>query len=219
MCRVEPLLDDSFDHGLALCYAQIRLIHEFCRPRAGELSYQSSVNTSKKATQKPNIADLKQTTGRSLQSESTSNLGSLIMASISIFRRAALGGVRSLSRVVEQRTVGRIRNFSFTFAGPRHLDDIVKKDLLEDKNSADIAEIWCSYHEEKVRLVQKNVSSETNYCGAASSHVLANVRAVVVAGTLAHTVNFAFAPNQEDVLGLVLDGKDGETVLSRAQKW
>lgn len=38
---------------------------------------------------------------------------------------------------------------SFTFAGPRNLDDIVKKELLENKTSDEIADIWYTYHETK----------------------------------------------------------------------
>lgn len=44
------------------------------------------------------------------------------------------------------------RNFSFTFAGPRTLDEIIKKDLVEDKTGAEVADVWFSYHESKVRV-------------------------------------------------------------------
>ena len=44
------------------------------------------------------------------------------------------------------------RQFSFTFAGPRALDDIIKKELLENKTGAEIADIWYTYHEARVSM-------------------------------------------------------------------
>jgi len=44
-----------------------------------------------------------------------------------------------------------VRNLSFSFAGPRRLDEIIKKELVKDKSGAEVAEIWYKYHEEKVR--------------------------------------------------------------------
>jgi hypothetical protein len=41
------------------------------------------------------------------------------------------------------------RSLSFSFAGPRSLDEIVKKDLLKDKSAAEVADIWYSYHESR----------------------------------------------------------------------
>ena len=41
------------------------------------------------------------------------------------------------------------RNFSFSFAGARNLEEIVKKELLEDKTAAEVSDIWYTYHEEK----------------------------------------------------------------------
>lgn len=43
------------------------------------------------------------------------------------------------------------RNFSFTFAGPRSLEEIIKKDLVQNKTSGEVTDIWYSYHESKVR--------------------------------------------------------------------
>lgn len=37
----------------------------------------------------------------------------------------------------------------FSFAGPRTLDEIIKKDLIEEKNKAEISDIWMTYHEDK----------------------------------------------------------------------
>lgn len=44
------------------------------------------------------------------------------------------------------------RWFSFNFAGPKQLDDILKKDLVEDKSATDVADIWYTYHENKVSV-------------------------------------------------------------------
>jgi len=41
------------------------------------------------------------------------------------------------------------RAFSFSFSGPRHLNDILKKELVENKSSTEVADIWYSYHENK----------------------------------------------------------------------
>ena len=41
------------------------------------------------------------------------------------------------------------RYFSFSFAGPKELNDILKKELVEDKPRSEVADIWYSYHEEK----------------------------------------------------------------------
>lgn len=43
-----------------------------------------------------------------------------------------------------------VRSLSFSFAGPRKLDDIIKTDLLKDKTSVEISDIWYRYHEDKV---------------------------------------------------------------------
>jgi hypothetical protein len=59
------------------------------------------------------------------------------------------------------------RNFSFTFAGPRTLDEIIKKDLMEDKTGTEVADVWYSYHETKVSV---DASSSVNFpCSAAHS--------------------------------------------------
>ena len=42
------------------------------------------------------------------------------------------------------------RCFSFNFAGPRKLDEILKKELVEDKSTTEIADLWYTYHESKV---------------------------------------------------------------------
>jgi hypothetical protein len=68
------------------------------------------------------------------------------MAASCLLRRA-VNPLRSLSQ--KHATV---RKFSFTFAGPRTLDEIIKKDLVEDKTGAEVADVWYTYHETKVRI-------------------------------------------------------------------
>jgi hypothetical protein len=42
------------------------------------------------------------------------------------------------------------RSLSFSFAGPRHLRDILKVEMLQGKTSADISDLWLQHHEQKV---------------------------------------------------------------------
>lgn len=44
---------------------------------------------------------------------------------------------------------------SFTWSGPRALNDILKKELLIGKSREEISDIWLKYHQEKVRLKPK----------------------------------------------------------------
>jgi len=53
-------------------------------------------------------------------------------------------------RLVAVPIIGR-RSLSFTFAGPRKLEDLIKKELMDDKAGTEVADIWFTYHEEKVR--------------------------------------------------------------------
>ncbi|KAL3922971.1 MAG: hypothetical protein SGILL_001919 [Bacillariaceae sp.] len=46
-------------------------------------------------------------------------------------------------------TMVQARCFSFSFAGPKVLDDILKKDLVDDKSATEISDMWYSYHEGK----------------------------------------------------------------------
>jgi hypothetical protein len=41
------------------------------------------------------------------------------------------------------------RCFSFSFAGPKTLDNILKTDLVEGKTATEISDMWYSYHEGK----------------------------------------------------------------------
>ena len=72
--------------------------------------------------------------------------------------RNALNGLRPLSRIMQSTG---IRQLSFTFAGPRSLDDILKKDLVKEKTGSEVAEIWFDYHEEKVRRIVDTKDSWT----------------------------------------------------------
>ena len=49
------------------------------------------------------------------------------------------------------------RTLSFSFAGPRKLDDVIKKDLIEEKSGAEVADIWYTYHETKVLSMNRLV--------------------------------------------------------------
>lgn len=69
-------------------------------------------------------------------------LSSLLISSRSLVKRR-LSLVGNPSRVIV------LRNLSFTFAGTRNLDEIVKKDILENKSAAEISDIWYTYHEER----------------------------------------------------------------------
>eukprot|EP00986_Skeletonema_menzelii_P018428 scaffold26639_cov151-Skeletonema_menzelii.AAC.4 len=67
----------------------------------------------------------------------------------------------------QQQLVQKRSNFSF--AGPRKLSDILKTELLQDKSSTEISDMWMTYHEGK-----------------------------------------------ENVHGIVMDGKKGRSLLSKA---
>jgi ATP synthase F1 complex assembly factor 1 len=45
------------------------------------------------------------------------------------------------------------RNFSFSFVGPKTLDDVIKKELVAEKSGAEVADIWYSYHENKENVI------------------------------------------------------------------
>lgn len=45
----------------------------------------------------------------------------------------------------------RKRNLSFSFAGPRQLDEILKKDMVIDKSASEVSDLWFAYHDSKVR--------------------------------------------------------------------
>jgi ATP11 protein len=41
------------------------------------------------------------------------------------------------------------RHLSFSFVGPKTLDDILKKEMVQDKTATEISDIWYTYHEGK----------------------------------------------------------------------
>jgi len=45
------------------------------------------------------------------------------------------------------------RYFSFSFAGPKKLHDILKKELVEDKSKTEVSDLWYSYHEGKENVL------------------------------------------------------------------
>jgi len=48
----------------------------------------------------------------------------------------------------------------FSFAGPRKLEEIMKTELIEGKNKAEISDIWMTYHENQERVHGTIVSGE-----------------------------------------------------------
>lgn len=81
-----------------------------------------------------------------------------------------LGSSSILNRKLRSSlSVASNRCFSFSFAGPKKLNEILKIDLVEDKSKTEISDLWYSYHE-----------------------------------------------NKENVLGLVLGGKESKALIPRA---
>ena len=64
-----------------------------------------------------------------------------------------------LSRIsnchVLKRTSTRSRRLfsGFSFAGPKKLHDILKKELIEDKTRTEISDLWFTYHESKENII------------------------------------------------------------------
>jgi hypothetical protein len=67
---------------------------------------------------------------------------------------------RVSSIIVQRQLVRRLdlpllalskRCFSFGFVGPRSLEEILKKDMIKDKTPTEVADIWYTYHEQKVK--------------------------------------------------------------------
>jgi ATP synthase mitochondrial F1 complex assembly factor 1 len=87
----------------------------------------------------------------------------------------------------------------FSFAGPRVLQDVLKTELLDGKKATEIADLWYTYHETKVRV----------------SHSL------VLSMSLSLSLSLSFSQHnilmlQDNVVGLVFNGNDGKAILSRA---
>jgi hypothetical protein len=45
------------------------------------------------------------------------------------------------------------RYLSFSFAGPRTLDEILKKDLVAEKTGSEVSDLWYSYHDGKEDVI------------------------------------------------------------------
>jgi hypothetical protein len=63
------------------------------------------------------------------------------------------------------------RYLSFNFIGPKILDEILKKELVEDKSREEVASLWSSFHEGKKNvhgLVLKGEESKQLLSRAAS---------------------------------------------------
>mmetsp|Transcript_8036 Transcript_8036/g.22331 ORF Transcript_8036/g.22331 Transcript_8036/m.22331 type:complete len:224 (-) Transcript_8036:688-1359(-) len=57
------------------------------------------------------------------------------------------------SRFAATKVVKPVRNFSFSFAGPRKLEDVLKTELVEGKSGTEITDVWLTYHEGKEGVV------------------------------------------------------------------
>lgn len=86
-----------------------------------------------------------------LSSSDHQRYSNMLMNSVArtLFRRATFSSRRPIVAVRPQ--LFSFRNLSFTFAGPRKLEDLIKKELMEDKAGTEVVDIWYTYHEEKVR--------------------------------------------------------------------
>jgi hypothetical protein len=63
------------------------------------------------------------------------------------------------------------RCFSFSFVGPKNLEDILKKASVGDKSRSEVADLWYTYHEEKENvhgLVMKGEEAQSLLSRAAS---------------------------------------------------
>jgi len=65
-----------------------------------------------------------------------------------IGRRSARSHTPSIKQTFQKTAT---RALSFSFSGPKKLDDVVKKELLESKSEVEVKDIWLTYHENKVR--------------------------------------------------------------------
>lgn len=70
-------------------------------------------------------------------------------------------GVNALRGTLERRNKYRIRSFTYSFAGPKKLEDLLKKDIIDGKTGDEITDIWYTYHEEKSNTVGLVLTGET----------------------------------------------------------
>jgi len=73
------------------------------------------------------------------------------------------GGIMARHRATSTVLAMPTTRTTFSFAGPRVLDDVIKTSLLENKTGSELADIWCSYHETKdhvIGIVMKGADGE-----------------------------------------------------------
>jgi hypothetical protein len=69
---------------------------------------------------------------------------------MSILTRCPILFQSSKRHLVQSSLNSSIRHLSgFSFAGPRNLNEIMKTELLRDKDKKEISNIWMAYHENK----------------------------------------------------------------------
>ena len=72
-------------------------------------------------------------------------------ASVSLSLLARRHNIPRSNGIQHQRHLQQFRS-NFSFAGPQKLTDVMKTELLEDKTSTEISDIWLTYHETKERV-------------------------------------------------------------------
>lgn len=114
------------------------------------------------------------------------------------------------------------RYLSFTFVGPRKLDELIAKEKLTEKTGAEIADIWFTYHEEKVRETwthEESVVVLSHVCTCSGRFQTHNDAVLLIElSVFSNTCSFYafYCLFQDNVAGLVLSGKQGQTLLERA---
>lgn len=56
------------------------------------------------------------------------------------------------------------RSFTFSFAGPRLLEELLKPDAVVDKSGTEVADLWYTYHEGKVRACVRTILATRDAC-------------------------------------------------------
>ena len=58
------------------------------------------------------------------------------------------------------QAISRKRYLSFTFAGPRQLEEILKKDMVQDKSGTEVSDLWYSYHDQKDGVIGLSIKGD-----------------------------------------------------------
>jgi hypothetical protein len=142
-------------------------------------------------------------------------------------------GVRGGGRAAALACTGLARrHLSFSFAGPRHLRDVLRVELLDDEkaSAADISDLWLRHHEQKARekeLSPRALSEPAARTPPPSVSLGTIPRAfssnrrplfAVLALTLVWFPSFSLVW-QENVVGICLKGEEGTKILDRASQW